>query len=172
MLQRQQPHSARCPDVGLGHGTHAVAQEHLPFLIDLNTRTVTQLERLEGGTTVPRALNDVGRVVGYYFPSGQGLNHGFITGPDGMGMRDLSLAGSSIYDDAADINEAAQVVGNSTPTSSSKTAFITGSNGESIRDLGSLGEDVSIARASSCRLSSDRFIARRKKMDGEAISLG
>jgi probable HAF family extracellular repeat protein len=117
-------------------------------------------------------LNDVGRVAGYYFPSGQGFNHGFITGPDRRGMRDLGLAASSIYDDAADINEAGQVVESSTPTPSSKTAFITGSNGESIRDLGSLGEDVSIARASSCRLSSDRFIARRKKMDGEAISLG
>ena len=96
--------------VGPGHGTHAVAQEHLPFLIDLNTRTVTQLERLDGGTTVSRALNDVGRVVGYYFPPGQGLNHGFVTGPDGMGMRDLGFGGCSIYDDAADINEAGQVV--------------------------------------------------------------
>ncbi|PTR16033.1 putative secreted protein with PEP-CTERM sorting signal [Nitrosospira sp. Nsp2] len=132
--------------IGLGHGTHAVAQERFPFLIDLNTRTVTQLERLDGGTTVPRALNDVGRVVGYYFPPGQGL-HGFITGPDGMGMRNLGLAGSSVADDAADINEAGQVVGRrSTPTPSSTTAFITGPNGEGIRDLGSLGGDFSAAQ--------------------------
>src|SRR5688572_2476566 len=73
--------------IGFGHVTHASAQQH-SFLVDLNSRTATKLGTLGGGSTVATAINDAGQVVG----SSQTVEdffHAFITGLDGMGMRDL-----------------------------------------------------------------------------------
>ena len=55
-------------------------------------------------------INDAGQVVGRSFTAG-GAHHAFITGPDGMGMRDLGTLGGTDYSDADGINDAGQVVG-------------------------------------------------------------
>ena len=87
---------------GLGFGTSAFAQAKHSYLIDLNSKTATDIGTL-GGTgiqdyTYASGINDVGQVVGYspaYSPSGPGFSddHAFITGPNGKGMTDLSLGG-------------------------------------------------------------------------------
>src|SRR5687768_10259237 len=76
---------------GLGFIAPVIAQE-LPqeraYFIDLNDRSVTELGSLGGEHTVPWALNDSGQVVGNSWTA-NGQFHAFITGPDGVGMRDL-----------------------------------------------------------------------------------
>ena len=69
---------------GLSLVNHANAQQVASYLIDLNSGTVTDL-----GETYPPAINDAGQVVGSYYPIANALPHAFITGPNGMGMRDL-----------------------------------------------------------------------------------
>ncbi|SFU39050.1 hypothetical protein [Nitrosospira multiformis] len=73
---------------GLGLVTHATAQDR-SFLVDLNSRTVTDIGSLFGGSTVATGINDAGQVVGY------SSSRAFITGPDGVGMRDLATLGGN-----------------------------------------------------------------------------
>ena len=81
---------------GLGFATSASAQSHA-YLIDLNSKTATNLGTLGGEFSSASGINDVGQVVGYSGTAG-GATHAFITGPDGVGMRDLgSLDGGNSY---------------------------------------------------------------------------
>ena len=91
--------------------------------------------------TSANGVNNSGQVVG---SSGSEDNlHAFITGPDGLGMRDLHRS-SWIQSFAYDINDAGQVVGYYTtsaddpfdPNAYTSHAFITGPDGTGMRDLG------------------------------------
>ena len=58
-------------------------------------------------------INDAGQVAGSSYYTAGDATHAFITGPDGMGMRDLgTLGGTDSY--AAGINDAGQVAGSLT----------------------------------------------------------
>jgi probable HAF family extracellular repeat protein len=129
---------------GLGPGDHANAQEQRAFLVDLNSRTVTEFGTLDGNPIQPTAINDVGQVVGYSYAAERRPLSAFITGPDGMGVRDLGTL-REIGSRAFDLNDTGQVVGDSPlvaegrPGLLSTHAFITGPNGMGMRDLGTLG---------------------------------
>ncbi|PTR16037.1 putative secreted protein with PEP-CTERM sorting signal [Nitrosospira sp. Nsp2] len=126
---------------GLGFITPAAAQLH-PYLIDLNSRTVTELEVADLFLEPARAMNDAGQVAGIFLTPGKDY-HALITGPDGVGMRDLGTLGVS-YSVAHGINNAGRVVGISTRYAADSSAweyrgFITGPDGVGMRDVGSLG---------------------------------
>ena len=122
----------------LGFGTSASAQQvERSYLIDLNSKTVTDLGTLGGAESVAFGVNEAGQVVGYSYTAG-GARHAFITGDDGMGMRDLGTLGGASDSEAYGINNAGQVVGSSGDGVDSH-AFITGPNGMGMRDLGTLG---------------------------------
>jgi probable HAF family extracellular repeat protein len=124
---------------GLGLTTHATAQlPSFSFLVDLNSETVTAL-----GNADVTDLNDAGQVVGA-FSTAEGATHAFMTGPDGVGMRDLGTLGGG-RSRATGINEAGQVVGESTTSAGTVHAFITGPDGIGMRDLGTLEGEYSYA---------------------------
>jgi probable HAF family extracellular repeat protein len=161
------------------------------------------LGALVGGIeSVASSINDAGQVAGGSY-MGVGVTHAFITGPDGMGMRDLGTLGTDPYDfsTATGINDAGQVVGWSFTFGTAERgfhAFITGPNGAVMMDLNSLvdvpsgvileyatginnsGQVVAIGTIPEpeiyalllAGLALVGFIARRKKMGGEAFSLG
>jgi probable HAF family extracellular repeat protein len=187
---------------GLGFATSASAQVEHSYLIDLNSKTVTDIGSLGGGGTVARAINESGQVVGTFLTAG-GESHAFITGPDGMGMRDLGTLGTDPYDfsTATGINDAGQVVGWSFTFGTAEGgfhAFITGPDGAGMMDLNSLvdvpggvtltdayginnsGQVIAIGIVPEPEiyalflvgLALVGFTARRKKMGGEAFSLG
>ena len=73
---------------GLGFGISAFALEHA-YLIDLNSKTATELDTLGGNDSDASGINDAGEVAGFSNTAG-GAYHAFITGHDGMGTRDLA----------------------------------------------------------------------------------
>lgn len=85
-------------------------------------------------------INAAGQAVGEFDTSGGGFR-GFMTGPNGAGLS--PLAGNTIS--ASDINDVGRVVGAHTIRGEIH-AFITGPNGMGITDLGTLGENYSVAR--------------------------
>src|SRR5687768_4176345 len=90
----------------LGLVTHAKAQQR-PFLVDLNSKTVTELGM--GSYSYPTGINNAGQVVGDSVTA-EDTTHAFITGPDGMGMMDLGTFGGD-HSYAIGINDSGQVVG-------------------------------------------------------------
>jgi probable HAF family extracellular repeat protein len=96
--------------VGLGFGTSASAR--LSYLVDLNSKTVTDLGTLGGGLTEAYGITDAGQVVGYSYTAG-GDSHAFITAPDGAGMLDLNSVAHlprGILEQATGINNAGQII--------------------------------------------------------------
>ena len=82
-------------------------------------------------------INASGQVVGYTDTAGNTAQHAFITGANGVGMKDLgTLSGSFINSQANGINASGQVVGDSW-SGSVQHAFITGANGVGMTDLNS-----------------------------------
>ena len=97
---------------------------------------MTDLGTLGGGYSVAHGINDAGQVVGDS-TTAAGVNHAFITGPNGVGMTDLgTLGGGDSF--AFGINDAGQVVGWSDTAAGDFHAFITGPNGVGMTDLNSL----------------------------------
>src|SRR4051812_38604835 len=89
---------------GLGFGTSVSAQVTHSYLVDLNSRTVTDIGTLGGTNSQASGINGAGQVVGYS-DTAAGTQHAFITGPSGVGMRDLGTLGGS-YSIAYGINDA------------------------------------------------------------------
>ena len=148
-----------------------------------------------------RGINEAGQVVGYSGTPGD-ERHAFITGADGMGMRDLgSLGGNDSFDFSVvlGINDAGQVSYSSTSTAGGvQHAFITGPNGAGRTDLNSLvhlpggmtlteatginnaGQVIAIAPIPEpeiyalflAGLGLIGFIGRQKKMSGKIFSPG
>jgi probable HAF family extracellular repeat protein len=92
------------------------------------------LGTLGGDYSQAYGINDAGQVVGYSQQTAGGATHAFITGPNGMGMRDLGTKA------ATGVNDAGQVVGYYTKEGD-ESAFITDPNGMGMRDLGNLSEE-------------------------------
>lgn len=123
---------------GTACATHASAQQQA-FLVDLNSGTATSLGMLDGNYGTASGINDSGQVVGSVG------NRAFITGPNGVGMRDLGTLGGDDQSQAYGINDVGQVVGVSM-NGIQTHAFITGPNGVGMRDLGTLGgQEISYA---------------------------
>jgi probable HAF family extracellular repeat protein len=124
---------------GLGFFTHANAQRATgAFLVDLNSRSATVIDPgTLGNSSYASSINDAGQVVGY-FDTAEGYYHAFITGPDGVGMRDLGTLLGGNGSQANDINDIGQVVGYSYTAEGYYHAFITGPDGEGMTDLNSL----------------------------------
>ena len=81
-------------------------------------------------------INNFGQVVGGYFGE-DGLEHGFVTGANGVGLTDIgSLGGATV---AVGVNDTGQVVGMSRTANQLFRAFSTGPNGSGISDLGVVG---------------------------------
>ena len=97
---------------GMVWNIQASAQQYA-YLIDLNTRTATDLGTLGGMDSSAGAVNDEGQVAGWA-EMADGNRHAFITGPDGAGMADLNslldLPHGVILTEATDINNAGQVI--------------------------------------------------------------
>ena len=94
-----------------------------------------ELDALSGSFSYPTDINSTGQVVGRA-EAAEGLQHAFITGPDGMGMRDLGTLGGD-WSWAYGINNAGQVVGWA-DIAGGRHAFITGPDGEGMINLNSL----------------------------------
>src|SRR4051812_1743620 len=80
---------------GLGFGTSASAQptSFHSYFVDLNSKTVTEIATLGGTGSGGYGINDAGQVVGTSAITAGGAFHAFITGPNGMGRRDLGTLG-------------------------------------------------------------------------------
>lgn len=96
-------------------------------------------------------INDLSTQIGDYFSYSYGINNsgqvvgfvqgrGFITEHNGENVTYVSnLMGDSYYSYATDINDAGQVVGRATSTDGRYHAFVTGSDGVGMTDLGIFG---------------------------------
>ena len=77
---------------GLGFVTSASAQVKHSYLVDLNSKTVTDIGTLgiTGADIYATGINDAGHVVGTSSVAGDLTDRAFITGPNGMGMKTLA----------------------------------------------------------------------------------
>lgn len=122
----------------LGFVSPAFGQFTASYVVDSKSGSWVELGNFGGYNTFAEAINDVGQVVGSS-ETAKGDRHAFITGPNGVGIRDLGTFGGP-SSQALDINLSGQVTGYSSHYSSHgnnySTVFITGPNGLGMTDLG------------------------------------
>jgi probable HAF family extracellular repeat protein len=130
---------------GLGFGTSAYAQAVVrSYLVDLNSKAVTDVGDLGSSIERTRAfgINDAGQVVGSAPAPEFPAPHAFITGPNGMGIRDLGCSFPCVFDggssQAFGVNDVGQVVGGFSTIYPVPRAFII-DPGIGVRSLGTLG---------------------------------
>jgi probable HAF family extracellular repeat protein len=83
------------------------------YILDINSKTLTDLGTLGGDSTGAYDINDAGQVVGYS-RTAAGDEHTFITGPNGVGMTDpnslVELPAGIVLASAAGINNMGQII--------------------------------------------------------------
>ena len=121
--------------VCLGSSTQAAALQR-SYLLDLASKKMIDLGTLGGNSTIAYDMNDAGQVVGYSVAA-DGVGHAFMTGADGIGMRDLGILFPGKVSVAHAINDAGRVVLVS-DYGGEERSFITGPNGVGLANLGSL----------------------------------
>jgi probable HAF family extracellular repeat protein len=118
------------------------------FIVSPNATGGTDFKTLRGDFIRTWAINVSQQVVGGLSTTAAGDFRAFITGPEGMGLRDLGALPGHDQSFAYAINNAGQVVGASYTADGLTRAFITRPNGMGMRDLGTLpGHDHSYAEA-------------------------
>ena len=95
--------------IGLGFVSPVSAQDQ-SYIVDLNSKTVTDLGTLGGTSSSAYGINAAGQVVGQSYTAAGPSYHAFITGLNGVGMTDLGALGR-YGSSATGINDAGQVVG-------------------------------------------------------------
>jgi probable HAF family extracellular repeat protein len=115
-----------------------------PFIFDLQESAIRLLGGLRDdseGNAV--SINNMGQVVGWSRIQPRDEQRAFITGTNGLGMRDLGVLGGSLIQGsnsvATAVNNLGQVVGGSSLNGGDLHAFITEPNGGKMRGLGTLG---------------------------------
>jgi len=136
---------------GLGFIPLAAAQER-SYLIDLNSKTVTEIGTSSGDYSRATGINDAGQCAGFSSMA-EVARHVFSSGPNGTGMIDLNslvdLPDGVFLSHVMDINNEGQFIVYATVIQKQEiyALFLAG--------LALIG-----------------FIARRKKIGGQAFSLG
>lgn len=111
------------------------------FLTGPNGVGSTVLGTLGGQGNDVAGINASGQVTGTSSISGNLNSHAYITGADGVGMKDVGAL--FLNSSASGINDAGQVVGHSYVADRTYHAFVTGPNGVDMTDLGTLGGNYS-----------------------------
>ncbi|GEM_PF-1425704 len=99
------------------------------------------------GLVAPTALNNLGQIAGYYFLS-DGTYHGFLTGPNGVGIADIGGLGATnslihSINDSGMIGGRCEVPGVTVADGySGQCAFLSGPNATQIHALPALGSDT------------------------------
>ena len=103
--------------IGLGSVSPVFAQGS-SYIVDSNSETLTELGTLGGSYIEAFGINDAGQVVGNSFTAAGPL-HAFITGPNGVGMTDLtalvSQSAGVVLTEATGINNHGQIIANGIP---------------------------------------------------------